>query len=325
MRTFLPLTVLLLPWLAMAQQQYHETENPSNMASGVYYQMGPGSNNALNWTYPYGTKLTVMAAGTSTRNFELTTTKYPDGELMFRQWDPTNNIWTPWRQILTQNEVGEYMVMEKLGIGVLGETRGNSFVKISRGSEGKDRAVISYGDDDNYKWHSGLLYGGGWLTPEFYISQKDHFRDGNGNYIHEPEFTITTNGNVGIGTRTPDAKLAVNGIIHSKEVKVDLTGWPDYVFDEDHYLPTLEEVEKHIKQKGHLINIPSAKEVEENGIELGEMNKLLLEKIEELMLYTLNQERKIKDQDIQIQLLKKQNQRLLKMEEKINNLIKEKQ
>ncbi|SFC66612.1 hypothetical protein SAMN04487891_1202 [Flagellimonas taeanensis] len=102
------------------------------------------------------------------------------------------------------------------------------------------------------------------------------------------------NGNVGIGTASPDAKLAVNGNIHAKEVKVDLTGWPDYVFTSDYDFPTLKEVEKHIKEKGHLINIPSAKEVEENGIELGVMNKLLLEKIEELTLYILEQEKRIK-------------------------------
>lgn len=292
MRTFLLLAILLLPWFAMAQQQYQETENPSNMVSGIYYQMGPGSNNTLNWTYPYGTKLTVMAAGTSTRNFELMTTKYPDGDLRFRQWDPWENEWTLWRQVLTENHDGKFMVLGEFGVGDPGEARENSFLKISRGGEGKDRALVSYGDDDNYKWHAGLLYGGGWPTPDFYISTEDSFRN-EGVIVHEPEFTITTSGDVGIGMRIPDAKLAVNGNIHAKEVKVDLTGWPDYVFKEDYDLPTLEEVEKHIKDKGHLINIPSAEEVEENGIELGEMNKLLLEKIEELALYVIELKKEI--------------------------------
>lgn len=93
--------------------------------------------------------------------------------------------------------------------------------------------------------------------------------------------------NLGIGTTNPGSwKLAVKGKIRAEEIKVE-TGWADYVFKEDYDLPTLEEVEKHIKEKGHLINIPSAKEVEENGIQLGEMNKLLLEKIEELTLYVI--------------------------------------
>jgi len=101
-------------------------------------------------------------------------------------------------------------------------------------------------------------------------------------------------GNVGIGT-TPQSnyQLAVDGKIHTKEVKVDLTGWADYVFFKDYKLPTLEEVQQHIQEKGHLINIPSATEVEANGIELGQMNKLLLEKIEELTLYTLQQQKEI--------------------------------
>lgn len=95
-------------------------------------------------------------------------------------------------------------------------------------------------------------------------------------------------GNIGIGTTTPDSKLAVNGTIHSKEVKVDMTGWSDFVFKKEYRLPTLEEVQKHITEKGHLENIPSQEEVLKNGISLGEMNAKLLQKIEELTLYLIN-------------------------------------
>ncbi|NAY93421.1 hypothetical protein GTQ34_16035 [Muricauda sp. JGD-17] len=115
--------------------------------------------------------------------------------------------------------------------------------------------------------------------------------------------TMLANGNLGIGTANPDSRLAVNGNIHAQEVKVDLVGWPDYVFKEDYDLPTLDEVEKHIKEKGHLMNIPSAKEVEENGIQLGEMNKLLLEKIEELTIYLIQQQFTLDKQNIRIKHL----------------------
>jgi hypothetical protein len=98
---------------------------------------------------------------------------------------------------------------------------------------------------------------------------------------------VTKTGDVGIGTETPDAKLAVNGVIHSKEVVVDLIGWPDYVFESDYKLMPLEQLEKSIQQNKHLPNIPSATEVEKNGVHLGEMNKKLLQKIEELTLYII--------------------------------------
>ncbi|WP_350292603.1 fibronectin type III domain-containing protein [uncultured Croceitalea sp.] len=104
-----------------------------------------------------------------------------------------------------------------------------------------------------------------------------------------------TNDNMVIGAVAVPAgyKLAVEGKIRTREVRVDQDSWPDYVFDQDYKLPTLEEIRKYIQEKRHLPNIPSAKEVAVNGIELGEMNKLLLEKIEELTLYMLQQQAEI--------------------------------
>ncbi|WP_264536578.1 hypothetical protein [Flavobacterium sp. N1736] len=100
-------------------------------------------------------------------------------------------------------------------------------------------------------------------------------------------------GNVGIGTEHPDAKLAVNGTIHSKEVKVDSNiPVPDYVFAKDYKLRSLQEVENYVNQNSHLPEIPSAKEFEKNGIQLAEMNMALLKKVEELTLYAIEQERK---------------------------------
>ena len=92
-----------------------------------------------------------------------------------------------------------------------------------------------------------------------------------------------------------------------KEVKVDLSGWPDYVFTDNYNLPTLQEVEHHINTQGHLPNIPSSKQVEKEGVLLGEMNKKLLEKIEELTLYTIAQEKRLKKLEEKIKTLIKQN------------------
>ncbi|WP_299158460.1 hypothetical protein [uncultured Tenacibaculum sp.] len=134
------------------------------------------------------------------------------------------------------------------------------------------------------------------------------------------KMVIKTNGDIGIGTNdTFGYKLAVNGRIGAKEVKVEVSSqWPDYVFTNTYKLPTLKEVEKHIQEKGHLKDIPSAKEVIENkGIELGEMNRKLLQKIEELTLYTIQQEKKIKE-------LEKDRKRLNRLEEKVDLLLKNK-
>ena len=91
----------------------------------------------------------------------------------------------------------------------------------------------------------------------------------------------------------PSNKLDVKGTIHSQEVKVDMTGWSDFVFKKQYNLPTLEEVEKYINEKGHLENIPSEKEVLKNGINLGEMNAKLLQKIEEMTLYMIEMKKDI--------------------------------
>ena len=104
---------------------------------------------------------------------------------------------------------------------------------------------------------------------------------------------IKGNGNVGIGVN-PTHKLDVNGTIHTKEIKVDLIGWADFVFKNDYQLPTLESVEKHIIEKGHLPSVPSELDVMKNGLLIGENQKLLLQKIEELTLYSIEQNKQIK-------------------------------
>lgn len=122
---------------------------------------------------------------------------------------------------------------------------------------------------------------------------------------------MTANGNLGIGTTKPDAKLAVKGKIHAEEIKIDLSvPAPDYVFLENYDLKTIEEVDTYIKEKGHLPNIPSAKVMEKNGVELGLMNMKLLEKIEELTLYTIDQNQQIKSTTKQLQKLKMENNNL---------------
>ncbi|MDB5158592.1 MAG: hypothetical protein JWR50_3299 [Mucilaginibacter sp.] len=100
-------------------------------------------------------------------------------------------------------------------------------------------------------------------------------------------------GNVGIGTRSPDTKLTVNGSVHAKEVKVDMNILPDYVFDNTYDLTPLNKVKEYIVKNHHLPEVPSAEQVSKDGLKLGEMNALLLKKVEELTLYAIDQQKQI--------------------------------
>lgn len=113
-------------------------------------------------------------------------------------------------------------------------------------------------------------------------------------------------GNVGIGTTITDAKLTVKGIIHANEVKVDLSvPGPDYVFEKDYNLMTLEETKAYIDTNKHLPEVPSAQEMERNGVQLGEMNMLLLKKIEELTLNLITMNERLKQVENENELLRK--------------------
>ncbi|WP_281233408.1 hypothetical protein [Flavobacterium gelatinilyticum] len=132
---------------------------------------------------------------------------------------------------------------------------------------------------------------------------------------NKEQMIINSNGYVGIGITNPKNHLDVNGTIHSKEVKVDMTGWSDFVFKKEYNLPTLAEVENHIKEKGHLKNIPTEEEVLKNGINLGEMNAKLLQKIEELTLYSIQQSK-------EIEILKEENKSFKDLSERISKIEK---
>ncbi|WP_189629027.1 hypothetical protein [Roseivirga thermotolerans] len=125
---------------------------------------------------------------------------------------------------------------------------------------------------------------------------------------------IHSNGNVGIGTASPNEKLEVNGNalfqgnIESMKVKVTQTpgNWPDYIFSPTYELKPLKEVEQFIQQNRHLPEVPSAKEVEANGLDLGDMEATLLKKIEELTLYVIDQNKRLEKLETENKELKEE-------------------
>lgn len=125
------------------------------------------------------------------------------------------------------------------------------------------------------------------------------------------------NGKVGIGTNNPDELLTVKGKIHTQEVVVDLKGAvaPDYVFQHyfigtsllspEYKMPTLKELAVYVEANHHLPKVPSAAILSEEGLELKKMNLLLLEKIEELTLYTLEQQEQLENLKKRLSVLEK--------------------
>ncbi len=192
---------------------------------------------------------------------------------------------------------------------------------------------------DNTEYHHFIRNGTGSAVYINQVSTDANFpilrlSSGTPNPNANVKFTVENNGNVGIGTTSPDEKLTVKGKIHAEEVKVDLSvPGPDYVFEEDYDLTSLKDLETFIKAHKHLPEIPSAKEMEANGIILGEMNMLLLKKIEELTLHTIAQEKALDARhkmleeeratnNIQQGTLNSQQQQLQVQQEIIDGLIK---
>ncbi|MGJ1448149.1 hypothetical protein ACR79S_15105 [Sphingobacterium spiritivorum] len=114
---------------------------------------------------------------------------------------------------------------------------------------------------------------------------------------HSLQSDLYTVAKIGIGIPKPTERLEVNGNIRAKEIKVEAANWPDYVFEEDYPLTSLPEIETFIKVNKHLPDIPSAQKIAEEGLSVGEMNKLLLKKVEELTLHLIEKDKKIEIQD----------------------------
>ncbi|WP_316810303.1 hypothetical protein [Pedobacter heparinus] len=241
-----------------------------------------------------------------------------DSKLFFRSgYTPT---WEGWRQVLVSNENGNYGIgttspSEKLAVN--GNILiSNSLIPMGLMTEFQGTATPLLNFDVNFRSsNKDNTYVGGAFridtrgetagAPLFqWISRQANTT------IESVEMSLTSSGYLGIGTLSPQERLSVNGNIRAREIKVETANWPDYVFTKDYKLPTLQQTEQHIKDKGHLPGIPSAAEVKANGIDLGEMNVKLLQKIEELTLHLIEKEKAISDQNKRIEKLEAFNEKL---------------
>jgi len=180
-----------------------------------------------------------------------------------------------------------------------GQAWGHALVLASDLTTGDDARLLFSYRNKSKQWSLG----GQTNTTRFSI-WEDSGDSNFGSSFGSERLTVLAGGNVGIGVSNPAEKLAVNGLVHAKEVKVDNLNWPDYVFEEGYKQLPLTELEAFIKENKHLPNIPSALDVKESGVKLGEMEAKLLQKIEELTLILIQQGKDIADLQKQIKVTK---------------------
>lgn len=179
---------------------------------------------------------------------------------------------------------------------------GNTGSTVIRGAAGPTLTL-----EKNSNNFPALIFQG--ATSQAIIEAGDSFMTA---YIGgDRRLTILANGNTGIGTNNPIEKLSVNGKIRAQEIKVETANWPDYVFKPSYDLRPLAEIKAYVDANQHLPEVPSAQEIAKDGVSLGQINALLLKKIEELTLYLI-------EKDSQ---LDKQNEKLDKQQKQISEIL----
>lgn len=299
-RTLLFWMLLVSMGSAYAQQVengYAQTVNSFNsvLNTGVYDSEKPQVNypyEISQWPWKY---LFVMRHNDSNLNyqFQISTTFEHDDRVFFRKLahlktDTQYN--NNWQEFATRG-VNTFNGVQTIN----GDQYINGNIHVNKYIFLPVNKTLLFGDSSNSDRCFKLSYVGDNNRGDSYIdySENLYFRNGSKN-SDIPIIVFTQNGNVGIGTLAPQHKLDVNGTVRAKEVKIEIdANWPDFVFKKDYKLPTLEEVEAHINERGTLPGVPSEQEVRDSGMNVGEVNALLLQKIEELTLYVIKQQKEI--------------------------------
>jgi hypothetical protein len=232
--------------------------------------------------------------------------------------DGTNNWFfgnvqpTDWR-VSKGDYSNPLMLVTSSGKVGIGTENPSGKLDIFGGAVNPTNLILSANYINKYRWRFNTFDRGAAIDLDFTASDFDDNQETvlklTRSTSGRPEFQLYNNtivandGKVGIGSANPDEKLTVKGKIHAEEIRVDLLVPADYVFEKyytgastlkaDYVMPSLAEVEKFTKANNHLPNVPSAQEIKDNGLQLGEMSNVLLQKVEELTLYIIEQNKKI--------------------------------
>ncbi|ASW74892.1 cell wall anchor protein [Chryseobacterium piperi] len=330
MKKILLTGIILSTHLSFAQQAanltVHDTRNTNDLPSAYTRELkiefkrrnaidvpGIGNHSSTLTIAPW-----ARTDNSGNKNHQL---NFNDGGIFYRNAFPTDNQWGNWGKLLMESSEGTVAIGgptdPKISFKNYGRAQFYTNVNsdaiqvrsmVQNVSSGMDMMWLVY---DHYQPNDVGL-----LTLSSPHSQGDWAK---------PVFTVRANGKVLIGTSWNNTALStcndcneyrlfVKDGIKTEKVKIEVpstNGWADYVFKKGYQLKSLEEVEQHIEEKGHLPNIPSAEEVVKNGINVAEMDAKLLEKIEELTLYSIEQNKQLKSQSEKIEKLETQLESLL--------------
>lgn len=305
-RTIIILSLLISYVFSYSQFPIYDTRTTIDKPSDISQELRLDFKNA-NTDTPvpqFSTTMTIAPWHDLSGNGS-TQLNFSTAGLFFRGSNPDYESWSSWKKIamldangkldvngdivannLTLNGyvTSDLIIGNESGIGEYGtklyfgiNTCNFDDVYMARYNVAKDvtELRISIGDD---------------ALDKFVVGNK-HWNNPTAGY--QPYFVVTMDGKVGINSPNPTHTLEVNGSIKTKEILVTNTGWADFVFKKDYELRSLQEVETHIEQHQSLPEMPTENEVSANGVDLAKMNVKLLQKIEELTLYIIQQEKRI--------------------------------
>jgi hypothetical protein len=266
----------------------------------------------------------LISYGGFSNNYDcqISTQYSPGNHISFRTKNGDTNTWNPWYEIFHTGNMPTSMVSS--------DTRSANYLPQERNAgvyfDFKTNTTDGLADTNYY--HGVMTfrpYGGstdftGGLAHQLAFTDNGNMWLRSGSNATWSSWTkIYSDKNINRSDVDLNAKnVYANGNIWAKEIKVALTNpWPDYVFNETYILPTLNEVEKYIKENSHLQNVPTAGDIKSKGLELGEMAKIQQEKIEELTLYLIQQNKEIEKLKIENESFKKLEERLIRLEKEL--------